>query len=60
MSEIHAIMTGGFATMGGAIIALYIGIGVSFQPSFDMISKVNWEERIATSTLENALSHCVC
>ena len=38
MSEIHAIMTGGFATMGGAIIAVYIAFGVSFQPSFYMIS----------------------
>jgi len=33
LSEIHAIMTGGFATMGGAIIAVYIAFGVSTQSS---------------------------
>jgi len=25
-----------------------------------VLTKVIWEERIATPTLENALSHCVC
>ena len=29
MSELHAIMTGGFATIAGGVLAAYIGIGVS-------------------------------
>ena len=29
MSELHAIMTGGFATIAGSVLAAYIGIGVS-------------------------------
>ena len=29
MSELHAIMTGGFATIAGGVLAAYIGFGVS-------------------------------
>lgn len=29
MSELHAIMTGGFATIAGGVLAAYVGIGVS-------------------------------
>lgn len=28
-SELHAIMTGGFATIAGSVLAAYISIGVS-------------------------------
>lgn len=29
-SEIHAVMTGGFATIAGSVMAAYVLIGVSF------------------------------
>ena len=31
-SELHAIMTGGFATIAGSVMAAYILFGVSFTP----------------------------
>jgi len=33
-SEIHAVMTGGFATIAGSVLAAYIIFGVSFVSSF--------------------------
>ena len=30
-SEIHAVMTGGFATIAGSVLAAYIIFGVSFS-----------------------------
>ena len=29
-SELHAVMTGGFATIAGSVMAAYISFGVSF------------------------------
>lgn len=29
-SELHAVLTGGFATIAGGVLAAYIGFGVSF------------------------------
>ena len=33
-SEIHAVMTGGFATIAGSVLAAYIIFGVSFLSLF--------------------------
>jgi len=34
MSEVHAVMTGGYATIAGSVLAAYIFFGVSFYSSF--------------------------
>ena len=33
-SEIHAVMTGGFATIAGGVLAAYIAFGVGFSLVF--------------------------
>ena len=33
-SELHAILTGGFATVAGSILAIYISFGVSLDQLF--------------------------
>lgn len=38
MSEIHAIMTGGFATIAGGVFALYVGFGI--EPGHLMVASV--------------------
>ncbi len=37
-SELHAIMTGGFATIAGGVFALYVGFGI--DPGFLMVASV--------------------
>ena len=32
MSELHAVMTGGFATIAGSVLGAYISFGVSSIP----------------------------
>ena len=33
MSELHAVMTGGFATIAGSVLGAYISFGVSYTES---------------------------
>ncbi len=61
MSELHAIMTGGFATIAGGVFALYIGFGadaghlivasVMAVPAGLVCSKILWPETEESETL---------
>lgn len=54
MSELHAVMTGGLATVAGGVLAAYIGIGVQAShliaasvmsaPASLAVSKLMWPE----------------
>ena len=54
MSELHAVMTGGLATVAGGVLAAYIGIGVQAfhliaasvmsAPASLAVSKIMWPE----------------
>lgn len=63
-SELHAIMTGGFATIAGSVFALYVAYGI--EPGFLMVasvmavpaglvcSKIMWPETGTPETLGSA------
>jgi concentrative nucleoside transporter, CNT family len=61
MSELHAIMVGGFATIAGGVFALYVGMGVSAGhlmvasvmavPAGLICSKMLWPETEPSQTL---------
>ena len=63
MSELHAIMTGGFATIAGSVLAAYIGYGVSAShllsasvmsaPAALAISKLMYPETETPETLDD-------
>lgn len=41
-SELHAVMTGGFATIAGGVLAAYIGMGVSTVLFYAYRTLYNW------------------
>ncbi|MBM3973064.1 MAG: NupC/NupG family nucleoside CNT transporter [Planctomycetes bacterium] len=61
MSELHAVMVGGFATIAGGVFALYIGFGVSAGhlmvgsvmavPAGLVCTKIMWPETEPSETL---------
>jgi CNT family concentrative nucleoside transporter len=61
MSELHAIMVGGFATIAGGVFALYVGFGVSAGhlmvgsvmavPAGLICTKMLWPETEASKTM---------
>lgn len=63
MSELHAIMTGGFATIAGSVLAAYIEYGVSAShllsasvmsaPAALAISKLMYPETEIPETLDD-------
>lgn len=63
MSELHAIMTGGFATIAGGVLAAYIEFGVSpshllsasvmSAPAALAISKLLYPETETPETLDD-------
>lgn len=63
MSELHAIMTGGFATIAGSVLAAYIEYGVSAShllsasvmsaPAALAISKLMYPETETPETLDD-------
>ncbi|XP_032227058.2 solute carrier family 28 member 3 isoform X1 [Nematostella vectensis] len=65
MSELHAIMTGGFATIAGGVLAAYIEFGVSAShllsasvmsaPAALAISKLLYPETETPETIEEAI-----
>lgn len=36
-SELHAVMTGGFATIAGSVMAAYINLGVMINSSYSIL-----------------------
>jgi CNT family concentrative nucleoside transporter len=66
-SEIHAVMTGGFATIAGGVFALYVGFGI--EPGHLMVasvmavpaglvcSKLMWPETQVPETLGRVVIH---
>lgn len=40
-SEIHAVMTGGFATIAGSVMGAFISFGVRFGSIYTLIHKKN-------------------
>jgi CNT family concentrative nucleoside transporter len=60
-SELHAVMTGGFATIAGGVFALYVGFGVDpgllivasvmAAPAGLMVSKLLWPETGVSETI---------
>ena len=61
MSEMHAVMTGGFATIAGSVFALYVGFGIEpgalvvasimAAPGGLMVSKMLWPETEQSETM---------
>ena len=61
MSELHAVMTGGFATIAGGVFALYVGFGIDpghlmvasvmAAPGGLVVSKLLWPETEPSETL---------
>ena len=61
MSELHAVMTGGFATIAGGVFALYVGFGVDpghlmvasvmAAPAGLVCSKLLWPETEVSETM---------
>ncbi|MEM7202023.1 MAG: nucleoside transporter C-terminal domain-containing protein [Planctomycetota bacterium] len=61
MSELHAVMTGGFATIAGGVFALYVGFGIDpghlmvasvmAAPAGLVCSKILWPETETSDTM---------
>ncbi len=61
MSELHAVMTGGFATIAGGVFAIYVGFGIDpahlmaasvmAAPAALVCSKLLWPETEASETM---------
>ena len=45
MSELHAVMTGGFATIAGSVLGAYISFGVSETSSYEYLNYVLREQQ---------------
>lgn len=67
MSELHAVMTGGFATIAGGVFALYVGFGVEAghlmvasvmaAPAGLVVSKLLWPETEVSETSGQVSMH---
>jgi len=65
-SELHAVMTGGFATIAGGVFALYVGFGVDpgnlivasvmAAPAGLVCSKIMWPETDRPKTLDKVVT----